>query len=171
VVLIFKEGSGSSPESTDRAPYYSPGLQAWVEERPWVFPPLYAYVPGCLIALCLRFDYQRHLDSSAASSAFILSTVPAPELKKGKQQVLGEGVVLPSRAPTAFSKIYYTTALVAWGFTQLGLVCLEAFTNLSLENGYQFSAVALLLELPIICVAILSMAAIRGELKTLWTYR
>jgi hypothetical protein len=171
VVFIVNKGSDSSAESTGWEGNYLPVVRAWIETRDWLFSALYAHIPGGLIALCLRFDYQRHLDSSAASSEFVLSTVPAPESKKGKQQRLGEGVVLPARAPTAFSKVYYTTALVAWGLAQFGLVCLEAFTSLSLDSGYEFTVLVLFLELPVICVAILAMAAIRGESKTLWTYR
>ncbi|KIJ45056.1 hypothetical protein M422DRAFT_778988 [Sphaerobolus stellatus SS14] len=90
----------------------------------WTLKPLLSVVPRMLIALALRFDYQRFLDKSEGESAdFILErhTATAPEL--------GESVVIPKNSPGSFPKVYYITALLTWAISHSAFLLHAGFDS------------------------------------------
>ncbi|KAF8585827.1 hypothetical protein K439DRAFT_1018570 [Ramaria rubella] len=135
----------------------------WFHERSWIFWALYSYLPGQLIAISLRFDYKRYKDASEIPVKFLLTRIPAPkpsECGKLKKVEVGEGIIIPSQAPMAFPKIYFTTALLAWSLVQY----------VTYYEGSIFWVVNWLISLPVMCFALLAVAAVRRELKVLWGY-
>jgi len=129
----------------------------------WVQGPILSIFPGMLIALALRFDYQRHLDSSDIPDNFILSTI-MPTVPEH-----GQGVVVPSKIPTGFSKVYYATAMATWAI--LHTACIIAGHLVELNFMYLASAAGFLVEVPIIIAFLVIIAIRRGEVQTLWNYR
>ena len=137
----------------------------------WWIIPIYAFNAGLLITLALRFDYERHTSSFETPCQFIYFAIPAPTSDGWYEKDYSDGIVIPSKTPVNFPKVYYTAVLVAWSIVQFTLIYLSAFTQWSLKGVYDFSAVAMILELPVMFVTLAGVALIRGEWEAMWTYQ
>lgn len=133
--------------------------------------------PGGLIARMLRFDYQRHLDTSEHAQEVELAIAPPPTAGGlfNRQLNLVEGVIIPHWAPRAFPKPYYILALITWALLHAVLISLFAvitFPTVYLVGfTYLLCAVTLILEGPVIMAVLLFFAYLRKEHKVLWNYQ
>lgn len=118
-----------------------------------------------VIALVMRFDYQRHLDHLDVPSDFVLHTVSAPSSE------LGEGVMIPSKAPKGFKKPYYAAAMTSWALVHSVILGVTLCASDSLLSARAAGLGGFLLEIPIIMTLLIIVAIMRGELNALWTYR
>ncbi|KIJ45055.1 hypothetical protein M422DRAFT_251254 [Sphaerobolus stellatus SS14] len=133
-----------------------------------ILKPLSSVLPAMLIALALRFDYQRFLDKSEedeSTDAFTLQprTAPAPEF--------GEGVVIPKASPVSFPKVYFTTAMSAWIISYFALLLSASFVGFPVYDLAVMGIGAFLLIFPIIIILLMILAAIRGEGRIFWRYQ
>jgi len=145
------------PPSQDFALEY---IIAWMSIH---YPP-FSVLTGILIAMCLRFDYQRHLDASETPGGFTLSTVqsPAPEF--------GQGVVVPSKLPAGFSKVYFATALATWVVMHTITFIYIILPHMDRVVRFVAGAAGLFVDLPVIMIVVMLVATIRGEFRKLWNY-
>jgi len=133
-----------------------------------IVPAIWAAGPGILIAACLRFDYHQHLQKTASTeSTFIVERVQSPS------EFLSQGTLLPIKAPSGFSKIYYKTTLISWLAVQVGIMALYTFMDLppSMTEAGTFELLSIFLEIPVLVVAVLACALLRREGRQMWTYR
>lgn len=178
IVIVDFTTDNSSSSDEPKSPFttlmiksaFGGAIDTLVKRYAWVYTPLYALIPGTLVAISYRFDYQNHLDTTDTADQFILATIPAPEPKCGK--ILGGGVIIPHRAPSSFPKVYYTTSLVAFAFSQVLLAVALAYTDcVQLTSSFEFGSLAMLVDLPVICFSLMAVATMRREWKAFWSYR
>ena len=130
----------------------------------WIQGPILSIIPGMLISMALRFDYQRQLDSSDVPESLVLSTIAPPDPE------YGHGITVPTKVPTGFYKTYFMTALVTWGLLHTLFITFGP-QWLALNLVSASSMAGFLLELPIILIILMIVAAIHGESRMLWNYK
>ncbi|KPV74404.1 uncharacterized protein RHOBADRAFT_66643 [Rhodotorula graminis WP1] len=170
------DGAAGSPilEGLDDGPDGPPAFASPVVMRylSLMTPFIYAFAPGMLITGCFRFDWANHVaDAPEVAQAVTLETC---EPRKRFAKYLSQGVILPATMSTAFPKPYYTTALWAWILAQVAVVGLWIaalpLPREVLEAG-TFDMMALSLAIPFMVVALAVTASLRGEFRSLWTYK
>jgi hypothetical protein len=131
-------------------------------------------MPGVLLSLLLRFDYQQHLEAHPdADQSEYLKVVAASDTIGDSLTPVGNGVVLPSKL-LSFRKIYFNTALVAWIFSQLILLVIfmlfeENRDDLAATINYLFTFVSFGIQAIVLAVGIKALA--RKEYKKLMDYQ
>lgn len=143
----------------------------------WFFSCIIAAFPQQLVAICYRFDHANSLASKPTADTdtetAVLTGVTA-EIPWGVPfaGVRFEGAYLPKLPSRIFPKPYYIAALAAWCTANLALLYLssvlsESNVNLDLTYGVLVTLVAA----PLMAFAIVGLAAARGELKAMWSYK
>ncbi|GJJ13821.1 hypothetical protein Clacol_008078 [Clathrus columnatus] len=82
-----------------------------------------------------------------------------------------KGIMIPQSLPCKFPKPYYTLALITWSLTRIAILALCLVTGFPTKNIYGASGLAVLVEFPIMIIALFILATIRGESKALWNYK
>ncbi len=143
----------------------------------WLFSCIIATFPQQLVAICYRFDHANSLASKPAADtdteAPVLTRVTA-EVPWGIPfaGVRFPGAYLPKSPPRIFPKPYYITALAAWCAANLALLYISSI--LSESNVYldlTYGVLVTVVAAPLMAFAIVGLAAARGELKAMWSYR
>lgn len=117
----------------------------------------------------MRFDYAQHISRTSDTLTESLTTVDAPRCPRNASR----GVAIPVHAPQGFAKPYYFSALLTWTLAQLAISALFTFYPLPVElaDTNTVDMVALVVEIPLMVVAVLAVSKFRGEFRDLWSYR
>lgn len=164
-VAIFYKSDGDNnvmPEDGVE-PFLARGLtDAYVNLVQWWNSLVWAALPQALIAICYRFDHANGASINLPSETDTLQAVTTK---------LGPGVHLPGRLSGKFSKPYYLTTIAAWclanGVLLYGLS--TGFVKFHQDDA-TYGMLAALFACPFMVFAILIVAALRGELKAMWTF-
>ncbi len=159
-----KESSGS-PESNE-ASFMRDFAEIYMQYYNWWLSVLYASIPQALVGLCYRFDNANssEVDPSGKVDAEIVEVATPTAV----------GVMIPKHLSNKFFKPYYLTALTTWCFVNLLFLYLVATNFISFDEPSQDKAYGLfaaIMATPVMLLAIIGLAAIRGELKKMWTYK
>ncbi len=119
------------------------------------------------IALCYRFDYtQSHLSTPVDDEG--------PEASMKEDIVLSDGF-LALYGSQKFSKPYYSAAIASWFVANALVLYLYTVEVIRLPIGdtddYGFAAIVTFTAMPLMLLAILVLAIVRGELGILKAYQ
>ncbi|KAM0756495.1 hypothetical protein T439DRAFT_31301 [Meredithblackwellia eburnea MCA 4105] len=153
----------------------------------------FTVVPALFCSLCYRFDYSLHLSStlidtsSAPVPQMVFAEIPTnsnsrlckivatlPFFNKLSPAELSVGMRVPTEGPGAFGKVYFATALGSWIFTQLLCIFLSTTIPVLSSRSTDITFFMMFLSFPLsvllTSLAVLVVAAVRGEFLALWTY-
>ncbi|KZT32497.1 hypothetical protein SISSUDRAFT_1055459 [Sistotremastrum suecicum HHB10207 ss-3] len=155
------DSSYSTPAMTELA---NSRLLSWSS---WMMPIYWSTFPGILITICYRFDFQNHLtahpeDQTRVSN--ILESVPPIS------RLTGPGVVIPSEIQMpSFSKPYFISALTSWFVVNLAMIVILTGRQRVMPE-VTFSAFAMFISIPAMCLSVVIMAIVRGQVRELLDY-
>ncbi len=132
----------------------------------WWRSLIWAVVPQTLITSCYHFDFD-HATFLPANQV-----LEGEILQQRKTSVGFPSVCLPKHITRNFSKPYYVTSLMAWCAGNLLLLALIDADVVSLDaEDYRYGFVNVRVTIPLMVLALVGLAAMRGELQKMWSYK
>lgn len=135
---------------------------------------LFAAVPlSRLFATALRFDFANHDEATQSPTPAIdVQTVPAPVAKTPGRQ-LTAGVKAPSHwavVTVPFERRYFQAVLAPWILAHIITYVLIDQGLLPSFGRAAYTLYAMLLSIPLMLTALVTVALLRGESKKMWKY-
>lgn len=160
-VLGIKEDKSSS-DSNIESDYWRDFDRANEKFSLWWSSIFWAALPQALVSICYRFDF----DNAAA-----LRTSPATESRTETTTPISTAVLLPKRVSRQFSKPYYMVTLAAWCLVNVAMLYLAAVDVIRFDGDNAYGMITAIFATPSMVLAIIALAAVRGELKKMWIYK